>query len=1326
MSPSPVLHPWVARLAGRLRRLGPALALALVALLPTATHAQVTFDDCTEPICVKFIDAYPTVVEPGVEFQGRVAYGMLLPGEYTNLSVTVTFGDWVQGSSVVQDNPGWTSSCALLPQPVPPDYQIECTFTNPGPLVVTQAGIGGSVFTVNLRPPAGRVPDGVSVTALATFTGTFDPDGADGPAPPDSSLASHDERDLTIDGQARIRVPNLAYSGGAIRLIELPPGSGTFVRARVYSASFRVRNARASDDKLGSNGLYDVLAAIDLPPWQWLLDVRESAPRRWAETSVPRMTAGADIRLDYATNLPLRVDGDPVTWDWRANLAGLSAETSTVAIDTFILCDDLADPGFANLTGLPTLTASGYEQTTGDPTRLDFSPTSTRTLFIGTTETGPCVIGGGPGNVKQDSLSQGSGSGISPLSAGYTGLRNTFNITYNPPANVFAITGDIRVIDTIPPYMRLHTSNITFFDPARGAYYAFADVENVTESGTHQHPDFDEVYICVLPELREAGDVVPPPASPKYFNGAAQAYHVLPPDPFAIGHAADPSGIPAWNGTRGCVHPSQVDNPDPGTNTRYSALDKSFRAMDATHVLVRAPSGWRNADPTRTPEPLRLAMVLMTDDLVPAPVVSQDGSTRQIAVTQNIARLKGGSFDNDGAPTSLEAFWGESYTTTTVETGATQSAIVSHGYYIDNRRRIFPTLNSYQPGFTPGAPVDRNFPIDEVGTVTVELRTAGTPVPGASVTLTLPPGFEFAEGAFDTEGATRKIIENGAGQGFVYLDANAAFTDPDSASATGDRTYDNVFGAGWDGAVEVTGPTSIFDATLGYDRWQIRVKLPDTFRLRTLLAATGGVWGLEFGVVARANIYPFTTAPNVVDVLAEGAELTPGDVTAPGTAKWDLFVPAAETIAVDYGPACDLGNPHPSFDVTLSVLGGADSIGLTAITAIPRATVDGSLGLFLDYLVEPTTLPGQPSQPTIHLSDAAGATPPATADASWYPYTASAAGHPNARWLRVRFPDPAGMAARTEATLRFVLRPERALTLADLAREVVVIGRFGSTLVPYAWTTPSEPSILGTCPAKLVVSKYWDADRSGDNDDEDPLAGFLMTVDVADDWAPAGPIDPALRAADTKAGTTGADGRTSVIYVWPGQALTISETPRAVATVPNGIDRAEYQGSPWDLDTSALTWTQTDPAGGAAISHTVTFAELQTAEFGNSCACDDQNLCTTDACLPCTQAEVDAGLCADGFKCRSTYALTDACALDDACYAASLCDPATGACGDVGPPECGETFIQFAVTVGSETIWLECQATVDARGVVTAIDCDRDDDGAFDLAQEATFCGSAE
>ncbi|MCA9516824.1 MAG: hypothetical protein KC635_17905 [Myxococcales bacterium] len=199
----------------------------------------------------------------------------------------------------------------------------------------------------------------------------------------------------------------------------------------------------------------------------------------------------------------------------------------------------------------------------------------------------------------------------------------------------------------------------------------------------------------------------------------------------------------------------------------------------------------------------------------------------------------------------------------------------------------------------------------------------------------------------------------------------------------------------------------------------------------------------------------------------------------------------------------------------------------------------------------------------------------------------------------------------------------------------------------------SIPFVVNTCPRALVVTKFFDADGDGARDAGEPvLKGWRFDVRDAEGTL-----------IDSR--TTNAAGQVSFTLIQG--TYTVTET------LPTAAD-----GEPVWSATTAGGATQTVAIGLNQPSYALT--------FGNTCACDDGDPCTTDTCDPVQGCLFNPRTCDDGNACTAdscdptvgcVNAPTDsgtacndgsACTIGEACDGAGHClAESTVACDPVGP-----------------------------------------------------------
>jgi len=224
--------------------------------------------------------------------------------------------------------------------------------------------------------------------------------------------------------------------------------------------------------------------------------------------------------------------------------------------------------------------------------------------------------------------------------------------------------------------------------------------------------------------------------------------------------------------------------------------------------------------------------------------------------------------------------------------------------------------------------------------------------------------------------------------------------------------------------------------------------------------------------------------------------------------------------------------------------------------------------------------------------------------------------------------------------------------------------------------------VPGTCPSDIVMRKFFDADGSGaQNDDEPTLAGWTFTLTNGTSYSQ-------VTAAST--------GEVRFLDVPPG-AWTFSET------------------QPGNLGTQS-TWSQTTGIDVVVVAGN---GELLSIPVGNRCTCTadfDGNECTSPGCDPtgaCTSPEQPS---AEGQTCG-----TNACAISEcqsgACVATSnvscgdgnscttdSCDAVEGCVNAL--PTCGVVDFYATVSDGTRTGQVHCTVTAGAAPL-----CDTESDG---------------
>jgi hypothetical protein len=211
------------------------------------------------------------------------------------------------------------------------------------------------------------------------------------------------------------------------------------------------------------------------------------------------------------------------------------------------------------------------------------------------------------------------------------------------------------------------------------------------------------------------------------------------------------------------------------------------------------------------------------------------------------------------------------------------------------------------------------------------------------------------------------------------------------------------------------------------------------------------------------------------------------------------------------------------------------------------------------------------------------------------------------------------------------------------------------------------PYDVGTCPASIAVTKFFDTDGDGVRDAGEPgIAAWAIEV-----------RDAESNLVDS--GVTDQDG--AIAFEVPLGDYTVTEV------------------LPEDAD---VTWLVTTP-GGLSRAVTAGMTDPVQIAFGNRCTCDDDDACTTDTC-------VAPGVCA-------STPVDLACDAPDACSVSpGACDPATGQCA-YDPVACDAVPIYAVVedadgqAVGTVQCFLfagetlECDATDGVLNVSDVLWC---------------------
>lgn len=351
-------------------------------------------------------------------------------------------------------------------------------------------------------------------------------------------------------------------------------------------------------------------------------------------------------------------------------------------------------------------------------------------------------------------------------------------------------------------------------------------------------------------------------------------------------------------------------------------------------------------------------------------------------------------------------------------------------------------------------------------------------------------------------------------------------------------------------------------------------------------------------------------------------DLQPGHVPAPAHADFTMSV--LGEIRASVTPECQDDAP-PAFRVASINSGGTAISDIVTTVAIPGPGdgVSTVTGVFSGIDEAP-----------------AGASFEVSADgASWVPLGELAPAE--VAHVRMRHPGIAPLSP----PLTFLLRVDPVEDSGQMrARAIMTASPLG---LP-SDSQYSEPFVLGACPGRVRLEKFWDASFDGvrASDGTEPLLdGWTFEV-------------------------SGAAGVTSHVSGESGAGAVLVELPPGEYTVTEVLP-----------EESAGTWLT--PVGGLARALSVEEYGDYTVSFGNLCTCvdPDPDDCVVPVCQPdgsCLQTGVadqvscdDGDLCTTGDACASGVCVGSAvtCQALDQCHLAGQCDPTTGQCSTPPAPD---------------------------------------------------------
>jgi len=362
-------------------------------------------------------------------------------------------------------------------------------------------------------------------------------------------------------------------------------------------------------------------------------------------------------------------------------------------------------------------------------------------------------------------------------------------------------------------------------------------------------------------------------------------------------------------------------------------------------------------------------------------------------------------------------------------------------------------------------------------------------------------------------------------------------------------------------------------------------------------------------VVFTATISGDNTVPQVRDTSSEGFVLqVPGGSTV-------LTTPACQQVG-------DASAVYAGFDVSSRNTGGMDLSNVMTTFRIPRAGVDGgSADASFTGVLAAGSLP---SGASFEVSTDDGL--------SWSP-----AGGPDPLVTHVRM-----VGASLPAYGAPLVFTVRLATTAASGATLVARAFMTSTEVTNGDSGPSDPFVVGSC-HRLSVTKFYDADRDGEQAGEPSIEGWELEVRSGGELVVAGETD--------------LDGLWT--YVLPSGSYEVTELMPA---------------------SSGPVWSATTPAGDPSPTQSVTLAVGDVAlAFGNACDCPDGDgdLCTFAACVVTVpdrgNPTADSASC--GGDTQPTCADSDTCTTD-------TCDPASGACTHLQP---GCVAVDYFIPVADAT-----------------------------------------
>ncbi len=1227
-----------------------AFALSVFGDFAQEARAQ-TVCDAEDIICLT-LSANPsstaTATEPGSAFSLYVQADVTPEGaQLTSLirEFTVVTPAYFHGlAATVPPEAPWTRTCSLVSPTTPPiaaNYAFTCTYRNE----TAPSGGGGAVNAgafpiVMVAPRFSSVPDGYVGAVQVTYRAwSADWGDINDPVPHKEVTLS---RDFKIDGRAYVRGVRLSLPVWSLApIITVNVGtvsSPVMVTGRRFRVTHEITNS-LSGTVIGSNQLVNAEMTVPIPDNVYYLGhgvANDTTPLDAGITPTANITYSGDVlqpggNVHVSANNPLGVAAYPSSW-WTYFTSGamdsINEQTDMLYIDMLVPCSALGnvDRKYA--------TASGDEVLHGAGAPIEHtwtSPSPQHVLYgiYGSTDANPTGNFCDPGAgtaAKTDSYASPDSS--SPPNG------NTWNIVFNAPIGTGPVS-NVRFVDAIPPFHEL----------VGPAYYYAADTGTATST---THPNFSAPMYCRLPHLKTLNEPT------TNLTGPAPS----PPYRWTFGDLSAPGApLPAWDTiTRtGCVPAAQVQFALPYDSVAYAVeYDPAYPTL-APGTVVHARDidfiAWEadewvnldaNGDPDtnlparsfRTSYPTRIRWLETLSEIHPLGQAAEIlGTDPDRARARNIATLFRGTYDIGAGPRDYAALLGGQ--------GAT-SYSVSHDILITQVLSVATSV-----GDSGALTVDEPyFVADRVGRVfgrfSVNLRLR-EPV----VEFDLPKGFDLAPGASSGthwRWAGDETIAANVAQSVATL--VPTYCTPQLNGTAGN---DNQFGL-----VQSNITLDIQTIDPGPNRYtRLTWRFPAGYNFGSCLPSS--TFAFYAHIQPRAD-YDFTSLGEQFRFRVS-AENHPTGTQSVGT----VYVPTTVEVGAVDRPLCEVGDGRPTIELTMTN-GSAGADGFMALSKVP-ATSSGGTSIYLRDVELVTPPDGWATVPEPPELEATTAVDPLDPAAVWAPLsTFTLPNLPPAiaiTAVRVQYPDDVSFPPN--ASLKVLLRlahPDA--TLADVGESFTTTAAVAAVGISMAESQPMEPPfVIGQCPISVRVIKFWDPNRNGIQEPgEDVIPGWSFMADGAS--ALTGILDHFEEVTDAAGVAT--------FELLPAGLWTIAETLPAPA--------------------GGVTWLASN--GVTSQPLTVLFESPEPLAFGNSCTCDDQDLCTSEAA------------CAYPGVCTFTAIAPNCPEVGDLCFdPTDTCDPATGGClyERVG---CLETEPRIVYVMVEDT-------TLPDRPIVGAITCHYND-----------------